>query len=162
MSRGSTGWRTWTQTGQIPGWVGWLPGGTVGQVLKPSMPAYLPACLIAQAHGTLGAYTPALAPLHSLAIMHGMPSVWPACLPACPVLQELRTPVKDRVVSEKLSPIHGVVMGATSRSYLMRDNQVGRRQAPEWGQKGAGPRRVADRYLLRGVMLGRQWLCMLC
>lgn len=39
-------------------------------------------------------------------------------------LQELRTPTKDRVVSEKRSPIHGVVLGATDRSYLLRDNQV--------------------------------------
>jgi hypothetical protein len=38
--------------------------------------------------------------------------------------QELRTPTKDRVVTEKLSPIHGVVMGAGERSYLMRDNQI--------------------------------------
>jgi hypothetical protein len=43
----------------------------------------------------------------------------PAALP-----QELRTPTKDRVVSEKLSPIHGVVLGAGDRSYLMRDSQV--------------------------------------
>lgn len=42
----------------------------------------------------------------------------------CNLPQELRTPKKDRVVSEKRSPIHGVVMGATERSYLMRDNQV--------------------------------------
>lgn len=39
-------------------------------------------------------------------------------------LKELRTPKKDRVVAEKRSPIHGVVLGATDRSYLMRDNQV--------------------------------------
>lgn len=49
----------------------------------------------------------------------------PLCvnLPPRP-LQELRTPTKDRVVSEKRSPIHGVVLGATDRSYLLRDNQV--------------------------------------
>lgn len=39
--------------------------------------------------------------------------------------QEFRTPRKDKLVSEKVSPIHGVVLGATERSYLMRDNQVG-------------------------------------
>lgn len=38
--------------------------------------------------------------------------------------RELRTPTKNRMVSEKQSPIHGVVMGATQRSYLMRDNQI--------------------------------------
>ncbi|PRW60455.1 CYPRO4-like [Chlorella sorokiniana] len=38
--------------------------------------------------------------------------------------RELRTPTKDRVVTEKRSPIHGVVLGATERSYLMRDNQI--------------------------------------
>lgn len=65
----------------------------------------------------------------------------PATQPGCeltwapPLLQELRTPTKNRMVSEKQSPIHGVVMGATQRSYLMRDNQVGpRRRLPVRGR----------------------------
>eukprot|EP00887_Chlorella_sp_A99_P003933 scaffold11.g3933.t1 len=37
---------------------------------------------------------------------------------------ELRTPVKDRLVADKHSPIHGVVMGAGDRSYLIRDAQI--------------------------------------
>ncbi|PSC67936.1 vacuolar import Vid27-related [Micractinium conductrix] len=41
-----------------------------------------------------------------------------------PDARELKTPAKDRMVAEKMSPIHGVVMGATDRSYLMRDNQI--------------------------------------
>lgn len=42
----------------------------------------------------------------------------------CALAQELRTPTKDRAVCEKRSPIHGVVLGATERSYLMRDSQI--------------------------------------
>jgi hypothetical protein len=36
---------------------------------------------------------------------------------------ELRTPKKDKVVSKRQS-IHGVVMGAGERSYVIRDNEI--------------------------------------
>ncbi len=38
--------------------------------------------------------------------------------------QEFNTPKKERVVTEKKSPIHGVVMGAGEHSYLMRGGQI--------------------------------------
>lgn len=66
------------------------------------------------------------------------------CLPWVLFPQELRTPTKNRMVSEKQSPIHGVVMGATQRSYLMRDNQA----SPQHLQRSAAigrrqPQRLA-------------------
>ncbi|KAI3429615.1 hypothetical protein D9Q98_005701 [Chlorella vulgaris] len=38
--------------------------------------------------------------------------------------EEFNTPKKERVVTEKKSPIHGVVMGAGEHSYLMRGGQI--------------------------------------
>ena len=61
------------------------------------------------------------------------------------------------MVSEKRSPIHGVVMGATDRSYLMRDNQVGGlavRRVP-----GRACRAVAARQWRRRCLAGRRWPC---
>ena len=68
--------------------------------------------------GCAGTLAQALLAPHTAAVL--APLLPPSRLP----LQELRTPKKERVVAEKRSPIHGVVLGATDRSYLMRDNQV--------------------------------------
>ncbi len=45
------------------------------------------------------------------------------CLQDKPNAKELRTPLRDKVVGKRQS-IHGVVMGAGDRSYVVRDNEI--------------------------------------
>ncbi len=53
----------------------------------------------------------------------GCAGLWRAGLQEKPHPSELRTPKKDKMVSKRQS-IHGVVMGAGDRSYVIRDNEI--------------------------------------